>query len=307
MMVKQPEERDVDIFQCCLDFVQSFEDAYTSGKNLPAINFSDVGLSADLPLDEADHHDIVICSPHPDDEAICGALPLKLNNKKHRILNIALTLGSDPARQDERKAELAASCRVLGFDCRLIEEPTGFMGVDPEGERNDKKQWHRQLQTLIGHFNHEKPRLIIFPHAGDIHPAHVGTHLLALAAARQYSRINKCSVLIAETGFWGLMQDPNLLIALETKEIARMIMALLCHQGEVARNPYHLTVPARLMENVRRGAEITSFGNSAPSFIFAEMYKITRLESGNIQKRKRGMTAIIPLDYDLTLTNLETL
>jgi hypothetical protein len=62
-----------------------------------------------------------------------------------------------------------------------------------------------------------------------------------------------------------------------------------------------------MMENVRRGAEMTNFGDSAPPFIFAEMYKITRLDCGTAQKRKRGMITIIPLEYDLTLAAIESL
>ena len=75
-------------------------------------------------------HDIIICSPHPDDEALTGALPLRLKKENSRILNLAMTLGSNPARQKERKAELAAACRVLGFDCLLVHEPLGcFPGI----------------------------------------------------------------------------------------------------------------------------------------------------------------------------------
>ena len=58
----------------------------------------------------------LIFSPHPDDEAIVGALPLRLLRKsKWNIINVAVTLGSRKERRADRLAELQACCDCIGF------------------------------------------------------------------------------------------------------------------------------------------------------------------------------------------------
>ena len=39
-------------------------------------------------------------------------------------------------------------------------------------------------------------------------------------------------------------------------DVADLMAALSLHVGEVARNPYHLRLPAWMIDNVRRGAEL---------------------------------------------------
>ena len=51
------------------------------------------------------------------------------------------------------------------------------------------------------------------------------------------------------------MIDPNLMLEMSAEDLADMIVATTFHVGEVNRNPYHLSLPAWMMDNVRRGAE----------------------------------------------------
>jgi N-acetylglucosamine malate deacetylase 1 len=73
-------------------------------------------IAASLP--EASPGHCLIFAPHPDDECIVGALPLRLRQEAGwRVSNVAVTLGSNPGRREPRWAELQDACAVLGFDC----------------------------------------------------------------------------------------------------------------------------------------------------------------------------------------------
>ncbi len=299
---RRTTERDV-LFRTWFQYVKRFSDLYKSGWDLPGVPSSGASDMQTLPMREG-RHAVVICSSHPDDEALSGALPLRLQSEDTRILNLAMTLGSNPARQKKRKAELAASCRILGFDCQLVHEPLGFSYITHAGETNDAPARQERIDILTGHFNREMPDLILFPHALDGHPVHEEVHRLALAAARQHSEIHKRKILLAETEYWHPHQQPNLLLGLTPATIARLITALLCHQGEVGRNPYHLSLPARLMDNVRRGAETMRYGDPCIQFPFAEIYKLSWLDRSRLQPIKRGMALTIPPEDKLTLNQL---
>ena len=57
------------------------------------------------------------------------------------------------------------------------------------------------------------------------------------------------------------------------------------HVGEVKRNPYHLSLPAWMMDNVRRGAELVGGqGGAAPDFTFAALYRLQKWSGGRLQK-----------------------
>jgi LmbE family N-acetylglucosaminyl deacetylase len=298
---------EADLFRTWLRYVEQFSDLYKGGRDLPGgvTSGGDSALQT-LPMREG-RHAVVICSSHPDDEALSGALPLRLKREDTRILNLAMTLGSNPARQKKRKAELAASCRVLGFDCQLVHEPLGFSNLAHASATNDAPARQERIEILTSHFNREMPDLILFPHAHDGHPVHEEVHRLALAAARQHSEIKNRRVLLAETEYWHPLTEPNLLLGLAPVTIARLITALLCHQGEIDRNPYHLSLPARLLDNVRRGVEIMRYGKRGPQFPFAEIYRLLWLESGRLQPTKRGMALTIPPEDKLTLNELQAL
>jgi LmbE family N-acetylglucosaminyl deacetylase len=295
-----------DLFGTWLRYVEQFYELYEGGRDLPVVaNDPDPALQS-LPIRKG-RHAVVICSPHPDDEALSGALPLRLQGEDTRVLNLAMTLGSNPVRQKQRQAELAAACRVLGFDCRLVCEPLAFSNITLAGEADDIHVRQERIDILTGHFNRELPELILFPHGRDNHPAHEEVHRLALAAARQHSEIHNRRMLLAETEYWHPLSDPNLLLGLAPATIARLITALLCHQGEIGRNPYHLSLPARLLDNVRRGTEIMRHGDRSVQFPFAEIYRLSWLENGRIEPTKRGMALTIPPEDKLTLSELQAL
>src|SRR5437870_10251710 len=80
-----------------------------------------------------------------------------------------------------------------------------------------------------------------------------------------------------DTEFWGQMIDPNLMVEISAQDLTDMICALTFHAGEVQRNPYHLLLPAWMLDNVRRGAELVGGqGAAAPDFTFAALYRLRK-------------------------------
>ena len=62
-----------------------------------------------------------------------------------------------------------------------------------------------------------------------------------------------------------------------------MIAATTFHAGELKRNPYHLLLPAWMMDNVRRGSELVGGqGGAAPDFTFAALYRLRKWRQGQI-------------------------
>lgn len=288
-----------------LTYVEQFERLYRYGGKLSGIGTTAGGGDCvTLPM-KAEQHHIVICSPHPDDEALTGALPYRLKTDAVHVLNLAITLGSNPDRQKDRKRELAASCRVLGFDCRLAQDPLAFSGLGGRKHIPPSDRQHK-INVLAAHFEREKPSLVLLPHADDGHPTHRAVHYLTMAALGLYSGKNGQQILVAETEFWHPMKNPNLLLGLGPEEIAGLITALTCHRGEIERNPYHLSLPARFMDNVRRGTEIMNHRGKPLGFVFAELYRLSRMNSGR-REEIREKNIIVPPARKLTLAELNTL
>jgi hypothetical protein len=68
------------------------------------------------PKIQANAPNVLIFSPHPDDECITGGLALRLlREAKWNVVNVAVTLGSNRARQAARRRELQNACAALGF------------------------------------------------------------------------------------------------------------------------------------------------------------------------------------------------
>lgn len=214
----------------------------------------------------------LIFSPHPDDECIVGGLPLRLlRESKMRVINVAVTLGSNPKRKAGRLWELTRACEFLGFNLELA-VPGGLEEINPLARVQKTKVWNKSVQVIAAILNQHQPRVIFFPHEADHHPVHVGTHWLVMDALKTLPKKFKCALV--ETEFWGQMASPNLLVESSVQDVSDLVSALSLHAGEVRRNPYHLRLPAWMLDNVRRGAELTGKpGDAAPDFVFATIYR----------------------------------
>lgn len=212
---------------------------------------------------------VMILSPHPDDESITGSLPLRLalENNAH-IVNVAVTLGSKKERQAERLKELQGACELLEME--LIE-------LDENWKKKEK-----ELKSLIQKY---QPSLILAPHLKDHHPTHIKTGELLIKALTG----TKINVLVAWTEFWGQMKNPNLLVEVPLEVLELQMKALEKHKGEVERNPYHLRLPAWMMDNVRRGSEIISGkGEASVPFAFGVLYRLQLFKQGKFTSAQIG-------------------
>jgi N-acetylglucosamine malate deacetylase 1 len=238
-----------------------------------------------MPAPEAPR--VLIFSPHPDDECIIGGLAVRLMREAGlRVVNVAVTQGSNKARQQGRFDELKAACRYLCFD--LIQTaPGGLEHVSVKTRTGDAAQWQSSVEVIAAIIAEHAPRVIFFPHDSDWNSTHVGTHyLLVDALARQRPDF---TCLAVETEFWGAMATPNLMVESSAGDLAEMMTALSFHVGEVQRNPYHLLVPPWMQDNVRRGGELVGGqGEAAPDFVFCTLYRLRRWSAGQLQATYTG-------------------
>jgi N-acetylglucosamine malate deacetylase 1 len=226
----------------------------------------------------------LIFSPHPDDECVTGALALRLlREAKWKVANVAVTLGGKKERRVARLRELKSACGFLGFDLIVA----GLEKINLETRKKNRASWNPAVKIIAAILSGQKPRVIFLPHENDGHPAHIGTHFLVLDALKTLPENFNCFVV--ETEFWGQMTDPNLLVESGVEDVADLVAALACHAGEVRRNPFHARLPAWMMDNVRRGAEIAGgHGGAAPDFTFGTVYRLRKWSRGRLVEVWRG-------------------
>jgi len=221
---------------------------------------------------------VLIFSPHPDDECIIGGVALRLMREAGmRVVNVAVTQGSNEARQAERLSELQAACHHLGFEL-VTTAPGGLAKVNPKSRAASPDHWANSVRIIAGILAEQQPRVILFPHDADWNGTHIGTHHLVMDALRQLP--SAFSSFTVETEFWGQMTDPNLMVEVGESDLGDMIAALTFHVGEVKRNPYHVLLPAWMMDNVRRAEIVGGQGSAAPDFRFATIYRLRKWAQG---------------------------
>ena len=79
------------------------------------------------------------------------------------------------------------------------------------------------------------------------------------------------------------MTDPNLMVEIGESDLGDLIAALTFHVGEVKRNPYHVSVPAWMVDNVRRAEVVGGQGSAAPDFRFATICRLRRWAQGRFE------------------------
>lgn len=252
-----------------LKFVSEYARLIMEGKGFQLGGFPPTAHSS-LPRDAPR---ALVFSPHPDDECIVGALPLRLLRElKMNVVNVAVTLGSRKDRQLERLGELRQACEYLGFG--LIQ--TGECGLEKINLTARKQNaWRRNVGIIAEIIAENKPQVIFMPHENDWNSTHIGTHFLVRDALQKMPESFCCWVCATE--FWAPMNDPNLMIETSVADLADLVTATSFHVGEVGRNPYHLRLPAWMQDNVRRGGELVGGqGTEAPDFIFAVLYRLQK-------------------------------
>ncbi|HEX7858807.1 MAG TPA: PIG-L family deacetylase [Verrucomicrobiae bacterium] len=253
--------------------VEDYERLYREGKKIAMGGFAKTAkpeIAADAPT-------VLIFSPHPDDECIIGALPLRLlRQSKMRVINVAVTQGSKKERQGERLEELKRACEFMGFEL-MQTRPNGLEKVNAKTRGQDPTFWKESVSVIAEILKQTEPKVIFFPHEEDWNSSHIGTHFLVTDALKTL-RLNCYTV---ETEYWGQNNQPNLMVQSTAEDVADMVAGTSFHVGEVTRNPFHLFLPAWMQENVRRGSELVGGqGETAPDWTFATLYRLRQWKNG---------------------------
>ena len=266
-----------------LHFVTEYARLAKEGKSWP------LGISPPLPRPpippEAPR--VLLFSPHPDDEVIVGGLALRLLREgRWNVINVAVTQGSKRERQTERWEELKSCCDFIGFG--LVQTAAhGLEKINLRTRAQEPAHWSKSVKVIADILAQHQPRVVFFPHDLDWNSTHVGTNWLVMDALRSLPAAFACYAV--ETEFWGANPEPNLMVELSVEQVADLMTALSFHAGEVRRNPYHLSLPAWMMDNVRRGAELVGGqGGAAPEFTFATLYRLRRWSNGRLESTYQG-------------------
>lgn len=260
-------------------FVSDYARLRAEAKALPRGTFP----PCPRPAVAADAPKVLIFSPHPDDEVIIGGLALRLLRElKWNVINVAVTLGSNRDRRAPRLAELRACCGYIGFGLEVT-APNGLEHVNTTTREQEPDAWTGMVRVLAGLLAKHLPRVILFPHELDWNSTHIGTHYLVMDALNSLPADFHCHAV--ETEFWGAMASPNLMVEIGPADLGDLVTALTFHVGEVQRNPYHLSLPAWMADNVRRGGELVGGqGGAAPDFAFATLYRVRRWANRRLER-----------------------
>jgi len=225
---------------------------------------------------------VLLFSPHPDDECITGALPLRLMRQAQmRVVNVAITLGSKVSRQLERRAELINACSYIGYELLEVAQ-RGFTGVTPKSRQVDPAAWSLMVQAIVSILQEQQPKIIFIPHQNDGNQTHEGTHWLIMDALQQLGDAFSC--LVIETEYWHQISEPNLMVPSSNEDVADLVAGIALHVGEIARNPYHITLLPWMHDAVRRGSEVIGGqGGAVVAADFATLYRVQRLEQGKLE------------------------
>ncbi|MDP3541007.1 MAG: PIG-L family deacetylase [Elusimicrobiota bacterium] len=255
------------------DFVREFEALLARAERLPRGG----PAPAARPAPKAGAPLALILAPHPDDECIVGALPLRLQREAGwRVGVVPMTLGSLAERHAGRLEELRGACAFLGWDVLSIEE-----------------------DGLAEVMRRERPGLVLFPHAEDANSTHRRVHGLALEALGALGPDFRCAV--AETEYWATLPDPNLMVEAPAAAAGDLVAALSFHKGEIERNPYHVLLPCWLADGARRGAELVGGqGSTAPAFRLASLYRLS-IWNGSALERAAAPGRVAAAGADLSV------
>jgi len=261
--------------------VEGFARLLTEGEALNPLGL----IPPKRPPVAGDASKLLIFAPHPDDEVIIGGLPLRLLRElRFNVVNVAVTLGSRTERRAERWRELKNCCDYIGFGLVAAGE-NGLEGINPVTREQQPQRWSAAVKAIADILAAQRPSIIFFPHDDDWNKTHIGVHYLVREALSSAG----VSCQVVETEFWGAMDAPNLMVESSVADVADLVAALSLHVGEVARNAYHLRLPAWMIDNVRRGAELVGGqGGTAPRFAFATLYRLSRWENGRLHDVLKG-------------------
>ncbi len=224
---------------------------------------------------------VLIFAPHPDDECLIGGLPLRLlRESKWQVFDVPVTLGSNKERKEERLEELKGAMDYLGFGIKPL-TAFGFDKINLAGRDSDPDNWDSATERVAAMLLEEEPELIVFPHELDWNSTHIGVYYLMVDAMKKLPEGFSCRVLL--TQFWGEIYNPNVMVEVTEEDLSDLVAATTFHVKEVERNPYHLRLPAMMLDAVRRGGEVVGGqGGNVPNYKFATNYLLKEWRNGEL-------------------------
>ena len=199
-----------------------------------------------------------------------------LRELKMNVVNVAVTLGSRADRQAERWQELKNCCDYIGFGLVSTGE-RGLEGINPAARKKDARRW-----AIVGRGDRQDfVRASAFDHFLSARRRLEPDSPRSSSSARRGVGRVRFGMPDGRDGILGRDGHAQLDGGVSAADVADLVAALSLHVGEVARNPYHLRLPAWMIDNVRRGAELVGGqGGAAPEFAFATLYRLRRWENG---------------------------
>lgn len=214
---------------------------------------------------------IIVVSPHPDDETLgAGGTLIKMKKKGHKIFWLNVTdvseeLGWSKDFIEHRKEQIKSVKEFYGFDgyCNLAFPATKLSQMD-EG-------------TIIGsikkYYDEVKPEWIIIPGQYDAHSDHRVVYNCCMAAAKAFrasyiKRITTMEIISeSDYGFQNVKFVPNLFIdisdTLDTK-----VEAMKIYDTELEDSPF-----PRSIEKIRA---LDEMHGSACNCRYAEAFQIIK-------------------------------
>jgi LmbE family N-acetylglucosaminyl deacetylase len=221
-------------------------------------------FSQQIPVEKA------IIAPHPDDETLNATLALRLKFQHDCLVYVLpFSFGTKLNRQSERLVELKNACKHLDFF------------LLPSEHLNEKN--HMEIELAMLKVN---PDLVIFPHAHDHHPTHIRCHHIA----KDLCQYHNIKYILTE--YWQPQHQPNLAIESSLHELTLMLEALICHTGEITRNPYHISFSARLMDQYRRASEVMQTSGQIAKIGLCEIYQAPHLKSDQLIKTQDSLSQL---------------
>ncbi len=213
------------------------------------------------PTGISDQPRILILSPHPDDECLMAGYALRMQEEwSAEVTVVPFSYGSDVSKRAARSQELKEALSVLGFKL-----------LDPRKNQSMDKLSISEFSEAVTKIN---PEIIFSPHANDRHPTHVQAYEMAASVVASVGASAPKKITWIQTEYWQAAEKPNLFIPLTAKHVVKIGEALMKHRGEIARNPYHLSLPAWYMDQARRAPELISGFGKSSSFIFGQLVQI---------------------------------
>lgn len=280
-----------------LRYVQTTVKAIEAGKSIPIGPSRKPLVAPRVSARKAAPATVVMCSPHPDDESLIGALALRFRQEAGaRVVNCAITLGSNISQKARRLGELESACRALGFELIVPDQPVGLDRVNLANRRDHREEWAAKVETLTEIFEREIPERRAGSARGGFQ---YHAHWHALPGGRRAGRLPRAP-------------RPRALSSDRNGILGRIEAA----QPDGRRERGNPRSPVDGYRRARRRSEAQSLsplaaspadeqraarlgspgrpGGAAQRYFFAELYRVTFMKGGEVVEPRPGSVIIGP-------------